>query len=294
MTFRQWVALWRTAADNWLADRAASMGAAIAYYTCFSLAPMLVLVIAVAGLAFGETAAEGALFGQLADLVGADSAAALQAMLRSAGGARSGIIATVVGFVTLLIAATAVFAELQASLNVIWKAKAPTGFGLWYLIKSRLLSLSLIFAIGFLMLVSLVASAALAAFSDYLDRKMPGLPIVLRIVHLTMSFGFTTIFFAMMFKILPDTFVAWRDVWLGAAATALLFTLGKYLITLYIGSSNVASAYGAAGALVIVLVWVYYSAQILLFGAEFAKACSDARLQRRKERLAAAAPLASP
>jgi membrane protein len=255
---------------------------------------MLVLVIAVAGLAFGETAAEGALFGQLADLVGADSAAALQAMLRSASGATSGIIATVIGFVTLLIAATAVFAELQASLNVIWKAKAPTGFGLWYLIKSRLLSLSLIFAIGFLMLVSLVASAALAAFSDYLDRKMPGLPIILRIVHLTMSFGFTTIFFAMMFKILPDTFVAWRDVWLGAAATALLFTLGKYLITLYIGSSNVASAYGAAGALVIVLVWVYYSAQILLFGAEFAKACRDARLQRREERLAAAAPLASP
>jgi membrane protein len=289
MTFRQWAALWRTAADSWVADRAASMGAAIAYYTCFSLAPMLILVIAVAGLAFGQTAAEGALFGQVANLVGADSAAALQAMLRSASGAKSGIVATIIGFVTLLIAATAVFGELQASLNVIWKAKAPTGFGLWYLIKSRLLSLSLIFAIGFLMLVSLVASAALAAFSDYLDRKMPGLPIILRIVHLTMSFGFTTIFFAMMFKILPDTFVAWRDVWLGAAATALLFTIGKYLITLYIGSSKVASAYGAAGALVIVLIWVYYSAQILLFGAEFAKACGDARLCRREERLAAAA-----
>jgi membrane protein len=289
MTFRQWAALWRTAADSWVADRAATMGAAIAYYTCFSLAPMLILVIAVAGLAFGETAAEGALFGQLADLVGADSAAALQAMLRSASGPQSGIIATIIGSATLLIAATAVFAELQASLNVVWKAKAPTGFGLWYLVKSRLLSLSLIVAIGFLMLVSLVASAVLAAFSDYLDRKMPGLPIILRIVHLTMSFGFTTIFFAMMFKILPDTFVAWRDVWLGAAATALLFTLGKYLISLYIGSSKVASAYGAAGALVIVLVWVYYSAQILLFGAEFAKACCDARLRRREARLAAAA-----
>jgi membrane protein len=289
MTFRQWAALWRTAADSWVADRAATMGAAIAYYTCFSLAPMLILVIAVAGLAFGETAAEGALFGQLADLVGADSAAALQAMLRSASGPQSGIIATIIGSATLLIAATAVFAELQASLNVVWKAKAPTGFGLWYLVKSRLLSLSLIVAIGFLMLVSLVASAVLAAFSDYLDRKMPGLPIILRIVHLTMSFGFTTVFFAMMFKILPDTFVAWRDVWLGAAATALLFTLGKYLISLYIGSSKVASAYGAAGALVIVLVWVYYSAQILLFGAEFAKACCDARLRRREARLAAAA-----
>jgi membrane protein len=289
MTFRQWAALWRTAADSWVADRAATMGAAIAYYTCFSLAPMLILVIAVAGLAFGETAAEGALFGQLADLVGADSAAALQAMLRSASGPQSGIIATIIGSATLLIAATAVFAELQASLNVVWKAKAPTGFGLWYLVKSRLLSLSLIVAIGFLMLVSLVASAVLAAFSDYLDRKMPGLPIILRIVHLTMSFGFTTVFFAMMFKILPDTFVAWRDVWFGAAATALLFTLGKYLISLYIGSSKVASAYGAAGALVIVLVWVYYSAQILLFGAEFAKACCDARLRRREARLAAAA-----
>lgn len=289
MTLRQWAALCRTAADNWVTDRAASMGAAIAYYTCFSLAPMLILVVAVAGLAFGKSAAEGALFGQLADLVGADSAGALQAMLRSAGGAKSGIIASIIGFVTLLLAATAVFAELQAALNVIWKAKAPMGSGLWHLAKSRLLSLSLILAIGFLMLVSLAASAALAAFSDYLDRKMPGLPTVLRILHLTMSFSFTTVLFAMMFKILPDTHVAWRDVWLGAAATALLFTLGKYLISLYIGSSKIASAYGAAGALVIVLIWVYYSAQILLFGAEFAKACGDARLRRRETRLAATA-----
>jgi membrane protein len=293
MTLRQWAALWRTAADNWVTDRAASMGAAIAYYTCFSLAPMLILVVAVAGLAFGKSAAEGALFDQLADLVGTDSAGALQAMLRSAGGAKSGVIASIIGFVTLLIAATAVFAELQAALNVIWKAKAPTGFGLWHLAKSRLLSLSLILAIGFLMLVSLAASAALAAFSNYLDRKMPGLPTVLRIVHLTMSFAFTTVLFAMMFKILPDTHVAWRDVWLGAAATALLFTLGKYLISLYIGSSKIASAYGAAGALVIVLIWVYYSAQILLFGAEFAKACGDARLRRRETRLAATAAQAS-
>jgi membrane protein len=243
----------------------------------FSLAPLLVLVIAVAGLAFGEQAAEGALFGQLAALVGAEGAATVQAALKSASGTKSGIIASVLGIATLLASATAVFAELQAALNAIWKAPPPLGLGLWHLVKSRLLSLSLILAIGFLLLVSLVASAALTACGDYLDRLVPGLPILLRILHLTLSFAFTAIFFAMMFKILPDVWVEWRDVWLGAGVTALLMTLGKYLIGLYLGSSHVASAYGAAGALVIILVWVYYSTQILLLGAEFTKAQSDLR-----------------
>jgi membrane protein len=261
------------------------MGAAIAYYTVFSLAPMLILVIAVAGLAFGEEAAEGALLDQLSNLVGTESAGAVQAMLRSAGTGSSGIIATIVALGALIIAATAVFVELQASLNVIWRAKPSKTSGLWNLVRTRLLSLSMILAIGFLLLVSLVASAALAAFSDYLDRISPGLPLILSILHLSLSFGFTTVFFGMMFKILPDAKIAWRDVWLGAAATALLFTVGKFLISLYIGSSNVASTYGAAGALVIVLLWVYYSAQILLFGAEFAKAWGDARLTRRQARI---------
>jgi len=260
------------------------MGAAIAYYMVFSLAPMLVMVIAVAGLAFGQQAAEGALFGELANLIGPESAAAVQAMLRSASGTWPGILATAVGVGTLIIAATAVFGELQSALNVIWKAPAGGGHGVWHLLKSRLLSLSVILVIGFLLLVSLVISTALAAFSDYLDWILPGLATILRIVHLTLSFGFTTVLFAMMFKILPDNPVEWEEVWLGAAVAAVLFTAGKHLISLYIGSSNMASTYGAAGALIIVLVWVYYSAQILLLGAEFAKAYSDQRRALRQSR----------
>ncbi len=278
------VSLCKKAVYSWLDDRAPTMGAAIAYYMVFSLAPMLVMVIAVAGLAFGQQAAEGALFGELANLIGPESAAAVQAMLRSASGTWPGILATAVGVGTLIIAATAVFGELQSALNVIWKAPAGGSHGVWHLLKSRLLSLSVILVIGFLLLVSLVISTALAAFSDYLDWILPGLATILRIVHLTLSFGFTTVLFAMMFKILPDNPVEWEEVWLGAAVAAVLFTVGKHLISLYIGSSNMASTYGAAGALIIVLVWVYYSAQILLLGAEFAKAYSDQRRALRQSR----------
>jgi membrane protein len=273
----RWASLSETAVYSWLDDRAPTMGAAIAYYTVFSLAPMLVMVIAIAGLAFGHQAAEGALFDELADLVGPESAGAVQAMLRSASSTRTGILATVVGFGTLIIGATAVFSELQSALNVIWKAPTSGGLGVSRLLKSRLLALSVVLVIGFLLLVSLVISTALAALSDYLDWILPGLATILHIIHLTLSVSFTTVLFAMMFKILPDNPVEWGEVWLGGAVAALLFTLGKHLISLYIGSSNMASAYGAAGALIIVLVWVYYSAQILLLGAEFAKAYGDQR-----------------
>jgi membrane protein len=251
------------------------MGAAIAFYTVFSLAPMLVIVIAVAGFVFGQEAAEGALFGELAKLVGPDSAGAVQAMLRSASSTRSGIIATVVGIGTLIATATAVFSELQAALNLIWKVPAAGNLGVWHLLKSRLLSLSIILVIGFVLLVSLVISAALAAFSQYLDQILPGLPTILHILHLGLTFVCTTVLFALMFKILPDKPVEWEEVWLGATVTALLFTAGKHLINLYILSSNMASTYGAAGALIIIFVWVYYSAQILLLGAELAKAHGD-------------------
>jgi len=280
----RWASLCETALYSWLDDRAPSMGAAIAYYTVFSLAPMLVMVIAVAGLAFGQQAAEGALFGELGDLVGPESAVAVQAMLRSASGTRSGIFATAVGMGTLIIAATAVLGELRSALNLIWKAPPSGGLGLWHLIKSRLVSLSVILVIGFLLLVSLVISTALAALSDYLDWILPGLATMLHIVHLTLSFAFTTVLFAMMFKILPDKAVEWSEVWLGAAIASLLFTIGKHLISLYMGSSNIASIYGAAGALIIILVWVYYSVQIVLLGAEFAKAYTDHRRAPREMR----------
>ena len=277
MWLHGWVSLCKTAVNSWVDDRAPTMGASIAYYTVFSLAPMLVMVIAIAGLAFGQKAAEGALFDGLADLVGPESAGAVQAMLRSASSTRTGILATVVGFGTLIIGATAVFSELQSALNVIWKAPASGGLGVWHLLKSRLLGLSVVLVIGFLLLVSLVISTALAVFSDYLDWILPGFATILHVIHLTLSFGFTTVLFAMMFKILPDNPVEWEEVWLGGAVAALLFTVGKHLISFYIGSSNMASTYGAAGALIIVLVWVFYSAQIFLLGAEFAKAYSDQR-----------------
>ena len=257
------------------------MGAAIAFYTVFSLAPMLVIVIAVAGLVFGREAAEGALFGELAKLVGPDSAGAVQAMLRSASGTRSGIIATVVGIGTLIVTATAVFSELQAALNVIWKVPATGNLGVWHFLKPRILSFSVILTIGFLLLLSLVISTALAAFSDYLDRTLPGLSFAIYFLHVVFSFGFTTIFspqFSRYFLIMP---LNGRMFGSAPQSRPCLFSIGKHLISLYIGSSNMASTYGAAGALIIVFVWVYYSAQIFLFGAEFAKAYGD---QRRIER----------
>lgn len=278
---RDWTMLFRAAVDSWLGDRAPSMGAAIAYYTVFSLAPVLILIIAVAGLAFGKQAAEGALFGEIASLVGNESAGAVQALLRSASGTGSGILATVIGLLALLIAATGVFGELQAAFNVIWKAPPATGTGLWKLAKVRLRSLSLILVIGLLLVTSLAMTAALAAFSDDLHRLLPALPAVLQTLNFLLSFGLTTVLFAMMFKILPDAPVEWEDVWIGAAVTSLLFTIGKYFIGLYIGSSGVTSTYHAAGALVLILVWIYYSAQILLFGAEFAKAYGDRRRAKR-------------
>ena len=280
-TLAAWFDLFRAAVAGWVADRASSMGAAMAYYMVFSLAPVLILVIAIAGLAFGQAAAQGAIVKQLGDLMGVEGAAALQAMIMSAGQKRAGIIATLVGTGALLVASTAVFVELQAALNVIWKVQRRPRRALIAVAREQLLSLSLILAIGFLLLVSLVLSAALAAFGQYLEGIFPALPLMLQTLHFVLSFGLMSVLFGMIFKILPDAAVAWQDVWIGAMTTALLFSLGKYLIGLYIGSSNIASTYGAAGALVVILLWIYYSAQILLFGAEFTKACADRRLARR-------------
>jgi membrane protein len=282
-TGSEWLDLLRAAIGSWLADRAPSMGAAIAYYTVFSLAPVLILVIAVAGLVFGKEAAEGALFDQIAALVGKESAGAVQALLRSASGTASGIIATLVGLFALVLAATGVFGEVQAALNVIWKAKPSAETGLWKLVKLRLRSLGLIVGIGALLALSLVLSAALEAFSAYLAAILPGLPAVLDGLNFLLSFAMSTVLFAMIFKVLPDAAVEWRDVWIGAAVTALLFTVGRHAISLYIGTSGVRSVYHAAGTLVLLLVWIYYSAQILLFGAEFAKAYGDRRRAKRTQ-----------
>jgi membrane protein len=282
VTLAETRALVVAAVNSWLEDRAPSMGAAIAYYTVFSLAPMLILVISVAGLLYDETAAEGAVVAQMRELLGPQGAGALQTMLASAGRGQGGIIASAVGLALLAVAATTVFGELQASLNVIWKAAPRPGSPVTTLIRIRLVSLALIVGIGFLLLVTLVISASLTALAGYLYSIFPYLNVVMRVANFALSFGVTTALFAMIYKVLPDTCIAWGDVWIAALTASFLFTIGKFAISLYIGSSDVASTYGAAGALVIILVWVYYSAQIFLFGAEFSKVYAERYGSRRR------------
>ena len=279
MTFRGLWHLMRTALGDFSADRASTRGAAIAYYTTFSLAPLLLLVVAVAGLVFGEEAARGALVGQIGGLIGEDGARTLQDLMQSAGDTGQGIVSTVVSVVLLAVAATTVLAELQDALNVIWKAEPSRASGLWAWLRTRLLSLSLIGAVGFLLLVSLVADAALTAFGTYVLGSDTSL--LLRLLTFAVSYLILTTLFAAIYKILPERRLAWRDVWIGAAVTALLFTIGKFAIGLYIGTSDMLSAYGGAGTLVLVLVWVFYSSQIFLLGAEFTKAYAFAHGSRK-------------
>ena len=258
--------------NGFFADRAATMGAAIAFYTIFSIAPLLMLVVAVAGFAFGEEAARGALARQLTGLVGRESAEVIQSLAESARDIGTGIVATVIGLTTVLIGATTVFTEIQTALNVIWKAPPNPASTLWQLFRSRLLGLFLIVGIDFVMLASLVVNAILAAFGDFISGAVPGGKSFLNLINFTLSFAVTTVLFGMIYRILPDVRIAWRDVVFGAAVTAFLFTIGKFLIGLYIGRSAIASSYGAAGAFVVFLIWVYYSTQIFLFGAEIAYA----------------------
>src|SRR5918996_1887648 len=292
MTLSELRQLMVAATHSWIEDRAPSMGAAIAYYTVFSLAPMLLLVIVIAGLAFGQEAAEGAIIGQMSELMGRQGAVAVQAMITSADKSGSNIVASVVSLVLLAVAATSVFGELQSSLYVIWKAAPPPRSTLISLLRTRLLSLSLIVGIAFLLLVSLMVSAALTAFAGFLNRIFPHLDLILRLINIVLSFSVTAALLAMIYKLLPDTRIEWADVAIAAVTASVFFTLGKFGISLYIGSRNVASAYGAAAALVIILLWVYYAAQIFLFGAEFAKAYAERygshrdRRRRRAERRA--------
>ncbi len=261
--------LQETVAD-YIEDEALSRGAAIAYYTIFSIAPVLVICIAIAGLVFGEEAAQGAMVGQLRGMMGDQAAEAVQTMIASAGNKTSGVWATVIGIGTLLVTATGVFGEMQAALNVIWKAE-PQATSVTGYLKARAASLGLVATLGFLLLVSLVVSAALTALGSTMNRIVPVWETLLHLINFTVSFLMVSALFAAIYKILPDRQLRWKDVAVGAVATAFLFTVGKTLIGLYIGSSSVASSYGAAGALVIVLLWIYYSSQIFLLGAEFTK-----------------------
>ncbi|WP_310386046.1 YihY/virulence factor BrkB family protein [Roseateles sp.] len=265
--------LWRLckqAGTAWIDDYAPSMGAALAYYTMFSIAPLLLIAISVAGLVFGREAASGEVLMQLRGLMGESGALAVQAMLESAARPAESWTAALIGGALLLLGATTVFGELQDALDRIWRApQRNKPQGLWGLLRSRLLSFGMILGIGFLLTTSLLLSAAIAAFSAWSGAALAGWAVLAGCVNFVISYALVAAMFALIYKIMPRVRIAWRDVWIGAWVTALLFNIGKLLIGLYIGKSGVASAFGAAGSLAVLLLWVYYSAQIFLFGAEF-------------------------
>lgn len=273
--------LLRAAAQGWWNDRCMSMGAAIAYYTLFAFAPLLLAAIAVAGLVFGPEAARGAIVAEIGGLIGVKEAKAIEDLIAGASAVRPGVIGAVVGGVTFLLLVTGVFVELEDSLNLIWRAKPPPWrAGVLGMLRSRLLSLAMVLAIGFLLLVSLVFDAALSAAGAYLGARLEGFMTLIGAVNFLAALAMAVVLFALIFKVLPDTEIAWRDVWVGAAVTGLLSALGKFLIGLYLGRSGVATSYGAAAAVITILLWVYYSSQILLFGAEFTKVYAERRGSR--------------
>ncbi len=277
----------RQSAAAWIADDAPSKGAALAYYTLFSMAPLLLIVISVAGLVFGADAARGEIFGQLQGLVGAPGAAAVQQLLESVNQPASGWWATALGLGLMLVGATTVFAELQNTLDRIWRAPARPAGGLWLLLRARVLLFGLILGLGFLLVVSLLLDAALAGLQAWWSPRLGGWQTTLALLNLGSGFALMTLVFAMIYKVMPRVQIAWSDVWVGALATAGLFTLGRWLLSLYLQPGAVSPGFGAAGSLVVVLVWVYYSAQIFLLGAEFTWVYAHALGSRR-------APLPAP
>lgn len=268
------------AISAWLDHSASSMGAALAFYTMFSVAPILIIALSLAGYFFGPHTAETEVLAQLRDLIGPAGADALRTLLASAQYSNKKGVAAVVGVVTLIVGATSVFGELQHSLDVIWASTKKPKTAWWDLLRRRLLSFGMVLGVGFLLLVSLIASALLAAFGGWLESRFSGLQIVLPVLDLVMSFGMAVLLFAMIYKYVPREPIAWRDVWVGAAVTAFLFAVGKSLIGLYLGRSSFSGAYGAAGSLVVLLMWVYYSAQIFLLGAEFTRVFAYSRGSR--------------
>ena len=286
--------LLKAAAIGWWNDRAMSLGAAIAFFTIFSLAPMLLAAIAVAGLAVALEAADGEVVADLGGVLGPDAAKAIEAMIASAANVGSGVIGTTVGLVTFLILVTGAVIELQDDLNLIWKVPPKGGSGLAVFVRTRLLSFALILGIGFLLLVSLVVDTALSAVGSYLESSFSGATAILWILNNLVSFTVATALFAMIFKILPDVDLTWRDVGMGAVVTSILFTICKSLIGLYLGQSNMASSYGAAASVMTVQLWVYYSSLILLYGAEFTKVFAENRGSRCPAPVAQAAPPRAP
>ncbi len=256
----------------WLDHHASSLGAALAFYTVFSVAPILIIAVAITGYVFGATHAETEVLAQLRGLIGPAGAAAIQELMVSAHYSEKRGLAAAVGVVTLVVGATSVFGELQNALDRIWQSpRRKKEVGWWRFLRGRVLSIGMVLGVGFLLLVSLVASAVLAAFGGWLGNHFPGLEILLPIINLLVGFLMTVTLFALIYKYIPQESIAWSDVWIGATVTAVLFTIGKTMIGVYLGRSSFNSAYGAAGSLVVLLLWIYYSAQIFLLGAEFTR-----------------------
>jgi len=262
---------------SFIDDDALSRGASMAFYAFTSLAPILLIVVAIAGIVFGEDAARNALAGQFEALMGQQSAALLQGAIENAGRKSSGILATIIGVVTLLVTASGVFGEMQSALNTIWKAAGPRETSVSRLIRARAVSLGLVAALGFLLLASLVISAGLSGLGDYVNAHLPFGKLILSAVNEIVSFTLISVLFAAIYKVLPDKKLQWGDVIIGAIATSLLFTIGKSIIGWYLGTSAIASTYGAAGALMVVLLWIFYSSQIFLLGAEFTQVYANRR-----------------
>ena len=269
------VVLVKDAAGEWLEDKAPRLGAALAYYSVFSIGPLIVLTIGVASLIFGAEAAQGEIVDELKGTVGEPVARSLEQMLAQGHQTGWGAGATIVGIVTLLFGASGVFGQLQDALNTVWKVAPRPGRGIRGMIRDRFLSLTMVLGTGFLLLVSLMLTAALAALSHSLSRAMPAVPVLWMVLEQVIAIGVISLLFAMIYRFLPDARIAWRDVGIGAVMTAVLFTLGKFLLGWYLGREGVASAFGAAGSLVVVLLWVYYSSLILLFGAEVTRVYAE-------------------
>jgi membrane protein len=275
MSYKDVSDLLKAAAVNWVHDYAQSMGAALAFYTMFSVAPLLLLVTSIAGLVFSEESARGEIFAQMQSMLGTQGALAVQGLLESVRRPAGSVLAAVFGSIFLFIGATSVFAELQDAFDRIWRVPARAGSsGLWRLVRARLLSFGMILGIGFILMVSLAFSAAVAALSRWWDPLFDGWATVAYTINLALSLVLSTAVFAMIYKSMPQVRIDWRDVWIGAVVTSLLFITGKFLIGVYLGRSAISSRFGAAGSLVVVLLWVYYSAQVFLFGAEFTWAYS--------------------
>lgn len=270
---KEYLGLLKQTFDEWNADNAPRLAAALAYYTAFSIAPLLIVVIAVAGLAFGRDAVRDRLDEQIGGVIGAEGADVIQEIIANASQPQEGVLATIIGVVTLILGAIGVFMQLKSAINTVWgvvpSPEQTQQQSILKLLRDHVISFGLVLGIGFVLLVSLVISAVLASLDHFVSGLLPEAQFISQLINFVVSFGVVMLLFAMLFKFLPDTPVSWHDVWIGAALTSALFTIGKYLLGLYLGGSGVTSTYGAAGSFVLILLWIYYSAQILLFGAEF-------------------------